>query len=193
MDYKELIKEHKYKEAAEELKKQLEALPSDYTRRHLAWCLYLSEQNADALTIAEEIETLLPDDLVLIARLQWNLCHWDEMSAVLKRAIRQKSSAEIYDLLAIAETRGQEFYKVDDATNQIVRAYLTKATDFDDCDPSVYLRLVNTLSKGQQTEKSAVLQRASERFPENKEITFRLVWLFIHEAPDSLTEVESDV
>lgn len=190
VDYQELIKERKYKEAAVELNKQLELLPDDVTRRRLAWCLFLSDQAADALSIVEVIDDPTPNDWILVARIQWQLGDWEGMSAAIKRAARQKPSAETYELLAIAETRGQGFDEIDDATNQIVRAYLTRATEFDDCPSRVYLMLIDTFSETEFIEKAGFLQKGKERFPTDSEITFELARLWIHKLHKNTDAIE---
>ena len=53
---------------------------------------------------------------------------WDEMSASLKAMLKLSSRPGIYHYLAVAEAKGKSDYLLDDASKEIIKGYLSKAT-----------------------------------------------------------------
>lgn len=180
VDYLTLINQGKFEEAANELYKKLELDPDDTKRSLLAVCLWFLGKTENALQFATQIEHPTHFDYKLLADIHWQLKNWNEMVFALKLALRISPSAEIYYRLAIAEGKERYLYEIDAASKEIMRGYLTKATDFEDCPVDVFLFLVRLYEREEVDSKLDTLFQALERYPDNADVRLELASVLIY-------------
>lgn len=181
MEYQTLINQGRYEEAANKLRKELEFDPNDEKRSLLAVCLWIIDQTENALQVMTQIEHPTPQDYQLLANIYWELRNWDEMVIVLKSALRLAPSAEIYHHLAIAEGKRRYLYQIDAASKEIMRGYLSKATDFEDCSVKAFLFLAVLYEPEESDSKFNTLLKPLERYPNDADVRLELASVLIYE------------
>ncbi len=179
-DYLSLIKQDQFAEAAKILQVELKITPDDGKKRALVYCFTKLDQIPSAIEIAKQIEKPVVNDYIRLAVCYWTLLSWDEMSNALKAALKIEPSAAVYYYLARAESRDKYDYELDDATEEIIIGYLSKAISFDDCAVESYLWLARLYGRGTVEKRIEVLQQALKKFPENKAARSELVTTYLY-------------
>ncbi|WP_193886604.1 tetratricopeptide repeat protein [Oculatella sp. LEGE 06141] len=181
MKYQDLFDQKRYEEAIVELQKELKLEADDRKLSLLALCKFIVGDYENALMTLKKIEYPQQVDYEIWADIHWLYKNWDEMIAALRAAQQFSPSAYTYYRLAVAEVRGRYLHQIDAASKEIIKNYLLKAVEFDDCSPDAFLLLFRLQESEDLGDKLNTLNKAFQRHPDNPNIRYELASILIYQ------------
>lgn len=180
----QLIKNGIIPEAIEALQAQLTIEPTDERKRLLGKCYFQTGEYREAANTWLTLDAPTAIDFTNAAAAWLNTDEWESAKSALQRSLDLEERAYPLYLQVLAIKRNREDYKLERQERTDIINLLQKAQQLPGCPAEAFLLLDDLLYRDDSPDRTTLLKKAAQLYPEHTELCLRYARHLAHETND---------